>query len=460
MAIAHTNRLAPQPNGNGSVPQKSLQSRIEALASEFAKALPGGVGNNAMKPDRLCRLALTACRLNPKLGECNFTSLAGSLMTAAQLGLEPNTPLGHCYLIPRRNGKTGLQEVTFQLGYQGMIELSQRSGRIQNLYAAPVYSHDEFDYWLGLEPNVIHRPANGNRGALVAVYAVAKYKDGGSNFEVLTIDEIESYRRRSLSANNGPWNSDYVAMALKTAVRRLFKWLPKSTELAIAVTADDSIRKWDAVNGDVLQEYNQVESVEIATPQVAYEDEITEVEVETQSEPERPAEVVPEQPKAARTRKAQGPKNAVETTAKQVETPPENQAEIKPDPPFETAPSNGPATQQTMPFGSAPAEVTKMQSLTPPNPRAAIIKKIDSWLYKAADKFADDGHPEFAKRAVICQLLYDRFVSEGRVREGEINEHKQVAALADLGTEWEAVHEILRATITALDKEFYGEPAN
>ena len=41
------------------------------------------------------------------------------MMQAAQLGVEPNTPLGQAYLIPYRNH--GILECQFQLGTRGSL---------------------------------------------------------------------------------------------------------------------------------------------------------------------------------------------------------------------------------------------------------------------------------------------------------------------------------------------------
>lgn len=431
MAIAHTNRLAP--NGtNGNLPAKqSVTTFIDQIRPEIAKALPPAVGK-VLTADRLCRLALTACRLNPKLAECDFKSLAGSLMTAAQLGLEPNTPLGHCYLIPRRNGRTGLNEATFQLGYQGMVELSQRSGRIQTQYAFPVYANDEFDYWLGLDANIIHRPSVGNRGPLVAVYAVAKYKDGGSNFVVLTVDEVESYRKRSMAGNNGPWVTDYEAMACKTAFRRLFRWLPKSTELALAISADDSVPQWEAMSGEVIHQHANIES----TPPVAIP-ELVEEEIEEDA-PEPVQQ--PEQPK-----KKASARRTVEAQAKTVEATPTNATDLPFD---ETAPARPQASAN---------KITVMQSNLKPSEKADISKKIEGWVTERVKDYYEMGYTDLSERSAFVKILFDRFCKEGLITDtGATLTHRQVFELATIASDWVAVEQSLNYASSQIAKEMYG----
>ena len=73
-------------------------------------------------------------------------------MNAAQLGLEPNTPLGQAYLIPYKNH--GKLECQFQIGYKGLIDMVYRNDNIQTVQAQCVYENDVFEYELGLEPKL------------------------------------------------------------------------------------------------------------------------------------------------------------------------------------------------------------------------------------------------------------------------------------------------------------------
>ncbi len=234
---------APKTETNGRIvprapeQKRDLASLLQAMAPEIARALPKHVN-----PDRMSRIALTALRTTPKLAQCTPESFLGSIVQAAQLGLEVNTPLGHAYLLPfedRRNNRVICQLI---IGYQGMMDLARRSGSVKALYAFPVYKGDEFSWELGLNPTISHKPApvEHKDSDLSAVYAVAKLEGGEPIFTVLTRGEVEKYRSRSRAANNGPWKTDYEAMALKTAIRRLFRWLPKSAEMARAAALDEA----------------------------------------------------------------------------------------------------------------------------------------------------------------------------------------------------------------------------
>lgn len=124
----------------------SIADLIKALEPEIKKALPA-----VITPERFTRMALTAISTTPKLQECSQMSFIAALMNAAQLGLEPNTPLGQAYLLPYRN--KGKLECQFQIGYKGMIDLVYRNKQVQTIQAQIVYEKDVIktcwtDSWL------------------------------------------------------------------------------------------------------------------------------------------------------------------------------------------------------------------------------------------------------------------------------------------------------------------------
>lgn len=217
-----------------------------AIKQQMALALPRHIN-----PDRLARIALTEVRKVPKLAQCDQTSFLGAIMQCAALGLEPGGALGHCYLIPFENRKRNVTEVQFIVGYRGMIDLARRSGQIVSLTARAVHERDEFRYQYGLNEDVHHVPASGDRGPIAYVYAVAKLKDGGVQFEVMSRADVELVRNNSQGYKtalrfakpgqppNTPWHDHFEPMALKTVTRRLFKWLPVSIEIQSAISNDE-----------------------------------------------------------------------------------------------------------------------------------------------------------------------------------------------------------------------------
>jgi recombination protein RecT len=176
--------------------------------------------------------------------ECTKISLANAVMTAAEFGLKPNTPLGECHLIPYSNSRTGKKECTFQIGYQGLLDLVRRSGRVRAVYAEWVHANDHFEYVLGLDRTLQHRPyMAGDRGPVIAYYAVAHVTDSNPHFCVMTRDEVLAHGKRfskAFSKPGGLWQTNIDAMGLKTVLIRLCKYLPKSIDdkLSRAIAVD------------------------------------------------------------------------------------------------------------------------------------------------------------------------------------------------------------------------------
>lgn len=215
---------------------QTIRSLIKDMEGEIAKALP-----SVMTPERFTRITLSALSTTPKLAECTPMSFLGAMMTAAQLGVEPNTPLGQAYLIPYRN--KGTLECQFQLGYKGLIDLAYRSGEVKMIQAHTVYENDEFSYELGLDPKLRHVPTPHDRGEPICFYAVFQTKDGGYGFEVMSMDDIRQHAQRySKTYSNGPWQTNFEEMAKKTVLKRVLKYAPLKTDFVRAVAADETIK--------------------------------------------------------------------------------------------------------------------------------------------------------------------------------------------------------------------------
>ncbi len=216
---------------------KTIREYIKTMEPEIAKALP-----SVITPERFTRITLSALSTTPKLAECSPKSFLGAMMTAAQLGVEPNTPLGQAYLIPYRN--KGVLECQFQLGYKGLIDLAYRSGMVKLIQAHTVYENDEFTYELGLEPKLHHVPAKTDRGAPVYFYAVFHTKGGGYGFAVMSREDVEAHARRySKAYSNGPWQTNFEEMALKTVLKKALKYAPLKTDFVRALAADETIKE-------------------------------------------------------------------------------------------------------------------------------------------------------------------------------------------------------------------------
>jgi recombination protein RecT len=231
-ALAETREQAQQQK----LAKATFPNMLERFKSEIARALP-----RHLNPDRMCRIALTEFRKNPKLAECDPRSVFAAIIVASQLGLEPGV-LGQAYLIPFKS------ECQLIPGYQGLLDLVRRSGFVQRIEAHVVRHGEKFTYKSGLHTVLEHEPMlEGTPGALRLVYAVAEFKDGGYHVEVMTEDQINRIRDRSQNVINAkkygkttPWDTDTEEMWRKTVLRRICKFLPKSPEIAVALSLDDA----------------------------------------------------------------------------------------------------------------------------------------------------------------------------------------------------------------------------
>lgn len=213
---------------------------VKALEPEIKKALPEVLGT-----ERFVRMVLSAINSTPELANCTPMSFIAALMNAAQLGLEPNTPLGQAYLIPYKNKKTGTVECQFQLGYKGMIDLAYRTGQVQMIQAQVVREEDFFEYEYGLMPKLLHRPGHGERGEITYIYGVFRLQGGGYGFEVsnkLDMDSFAAKYSKSFGNEYSPWTDNYEDMAKKTVVKRALKFAPLKSDFQKALSTDETIK--------------------------------------------------------------------------------------------------------------------------------------------------------------------------------------------------------------------------
>ncbi len=230
-------------NATGTVvkKEKTLNDYIKAMDGEIKKALP-----SVITPERFTRMALTAVRTTPGLAECDPMSFLAAMMSAAQLGLEPNTPLGQAYLLPFKSSKKEKPEVQFQIGYKGLIDLAYRSGEVEIVQAQCVYENDTFECEFGIEPKLRHIPADNNRGELVKVYAMFRTKSGGYGYEVMSVEDIRAHAAKyskAYSSNFSPWKTSFEEMAKKTVLKRVLKYAPLKSDFMRAVAQDNTVKQ-------------------------------------------------------------------------------------------------------------------------------------------------------------------------------------------------------------------------
>ncbi|MCW2242761.1 recombinase RecT [Azospirillum canadense] len=224
-------------------PLDRVRQQIDAMGDQFALALPQHI-----PVDRFKRIVLTAINQNPDLLNADRKSLLGACMKASQDGLYPDGREGALVIFNTKVGTDDKGKAIYGKAVQwmpmvyGIIKKMRNSGELSSIVAHAVYEKDHFEYVLGDDERIDHKPTLADvRGKMIAVYSIAKLKDGTVQREVMTRAEVEKVRSASRAKDSGPWGQWYEEMARKTVVRRLSKYLPMSTEVEQVLRRDDAL---------------------------------------------------------------------------------------------------------------------------------------------------------------------------------------------------------------------------
>lgn len=252
-----------------------LQS--EAVIKQIKMALP-----KYMTPDRMVRVTCTAILKTPKLLGCRRESLLQALMICSQAGLEPDGRNAH--LIPYGD------QVQVIFDYKGLVALAERNG-VECIYADRVCENDDFDAWVEEGEKKLRHKVNWRqqRGKAYAYYASCR-RNGRLDWEVMTIDEVESIRKRSRASSAGPWVTDFDEMGKKTVLRRMSKRWDINPEVR------DAIDREDDTPSDIPKPANvsHVGTPDLPAPPTAIDFTGMPEGSDAKPEPEQPAEPEPQ----------------------------------------------------------------------------------------------------------------------------------------------------------------------
>lgn len=234
-------------NRPASVPlATAARDGVTKAIPKFELVMPDNVDQQ-----RFGNLVVTAVMRTPSLIKCFGTkegeaSLIVAAIQCASLGLEPNTLLKEASLVPRKN--KGRDECQLMVEYRGLIKLALRSGEIASIGAEVVHAADEFDYQLGLNPKLDHKPYDGDEdpGALTHCYCVVELSGGAKQFVVVPRRVVyANHRSKSDSWRSeksrpySPWTTFEESMWRKTAVRCIEPFLPLTSEFRRALDVDE-----------------------------------------------------------------------------------------------------------------------------------------------------------------------------------------------------------------------------
>lgn len=222
----------------------------------------------SIDPSRVVSIICSAASRNPTLAKCTPLSMLRTLQQGAELGLEVAGGLQEFHAVPYYNNDLKCYEAQGIPGYQGLVKLVKQTGDVTRVTCEPVYKGDAFDYQLGDEPYLRHKPDLSMLGEerpdadIVAFYAVAFFKDGSTQFEVMGRASVEKLKARALEKKrntaSSPWNTDFSEMGRKTALRRLCKRLPKTSALAKALDLQAAAESGEFLSHDLIAGHHPV----------------------------------------------------------------------------------------------------------------------------------------------------------------------------------------------------------
>lgn len=196
------------------------------------------VWNSPQMANSFISSVISVANGNPQLRKANPMSIVSAAMVAATMQLQVIPTLGQCYIIPYGT------QAQFQIGYLGLLQLCQRSGQFKKIIAAPVHdgeyiSGDEFD------EEYVFDKSQKKSDKVIGYMAKFVLLNGFTKTAYWTIDQVKAHATRFSqsfrSGYNSPWKSDFDAMALKTVLKSILKYAPKSVEMQNAVTFDQAV---------------------------------------------------------------------------------------------------------------------------------------------------------------------------------------------------------------------------
>lgn len=209
-----------------------------AVKNKFSEVVSG-------KSDQFIASLLSVVNNNKLLSKADNNSILTAAMKAATLNLPIDPSLGSAYIVPFKG------QAQFQLGYKGLIELAQRSGQYKSINAGVVYKSQFKSYDPLFE--ILDIDFSQPRGEVVGYFASFKLLNGFQKITYWTKEEVYNHAKRfSKSFNNGPWKTDFDAMAKKTLLKNIIgTYGPKSIEMQQAIVADNETEDEKAAPIDV-----------------------------------------------------------------------------------------------------------------------------------------------------------------------------------------------------------------
>lgn len=225
-----------------NTPAVSLQtSTIRALIERYKPIISRLLARSGMSEDTYAAQLGNAFRASPKLLECDPETVLGAALRCAQLALPPNDGQNLCWIVPYG------RSATFQLGYGGVLEIARRTspGVIfegDSIYPGDLFEREPFRF----VPAYLRTDTRGRRqwkreGEPYAWFVRARFPDGRDYVHTLDRAGVEYHRAFSKAKDGDAWSKSYNAMALKSVVLDMRRWLPASVEWSVALASDGAV---------------------------------------------------------------------------------------------------------------------------------------------------------------------------------------------------------------------------
>lgn len=213
----------------------TLQKQAMQRLPNFARHLPRHVD-----AEHFAQSLLACVQRSPQLLDADRSKLWQAAYDVASMGLDLTPGAKECFILPFRD--RGATIPTVVPHYQGLLKLALAHPDVIAINADAVCDNDTFDHYTDeTGPRLMHRrpPFSDARGEIVGAYAVATLAGGGTVIATLSRTELDGIRARAPSKNSPAWRGDFAEMAKKTAIKRLCKLLPRTTQLQRAIAADN-----------------------------------------------------------------------------------------------------------------------------------------------------------------------------------------------------------------------------
>lgn len=242
------------------------------IQSDMYKKLINNTLGDPKKATRFIASITSAVATNPKLQECEPSSIVAAALVGEALELSPSSVLGEYYLVPYKNSKEDVTKVQMQIGYKGYLHLAIRSGQYKDIDVFEIHEGEfkgrdketgkfKFEF-IENEAERLSKPVIGYMGYFELLNGFRKTlyiskeemeKHANTYSKAFNLEDYKKLQagqipEKDLWKYSSFWYKNFDTMAFKTVLRQLIsKWGIMSIQLQEAFTKDMAVIK---DNGD------------------------------------------------------------------------------------------------------------------------------------------------------------------------------------------------------------------